>query len=135
MSTFLELLPLELKQVKDFIEPEEELKPKETIIGEMSDDHKRLYTLSRYMIKEALDLLASLAISVKDKESLLAKSRQLKTKVSILHELFWLEIKDDFDLWNTDGTIGVRQGFKVVVYKEEDRGEDPLDFIKKLLGG
>jgi len=131
MSTFLSLLPLELKQVSNFLEPEEEIKQGETVVGDMSNETKALYTLSRYKAKEALDIQAGLMICRENEEEKKAAINAAKARGALLYEILWVYLRDDLNLWNAGRGLALRRGFKVVTYKESP--ELP-PFLKDLLG-
>ena len=62
MSSWLRLLPLELDMVENLHEPRTPIdSPRETVIGEVSDFLRRLYTYWRYLDKENADLRQRMA--------------------------------------------------------------------------
>ena len=126
MSTFLELLPLELKQVKRFIEPDSDVAGGETIVGDMSDEHKALYSLTRYIAKEASDIQSDLLICSDNEEEKKAMACALAAKANLINDLFWIVLKNDLSLWSCPEALGVRRGFKVVTYRPKPKMPDFL---------
>lgn len=128
MSTWLKLLPLEMTTVEDFREPTDKIDPRyDHIVGEMSDDLKRLYTLWMQIDRES-ERLAHEAKWESDE----AKKRQLVTnvyeiykKAEILQEIFWISLKDDYQLWDKP-SVGVRKNYQVVWTEERN----PFDIFR-----
>lgn len=133
MRPFLQLLPLELSQVKDFIDPESELESGDHVVGVMTDDQKALYTRGRYLAKESMEALAALALGGGQVEEKLAKSRELRDKSQLLNHLFWITVQDHFDLW--DKSVGARKGFQIVWMEEKEKSRSLGDILKRLLQG
>ena len=120
MSTFLKLLPLELNELTEFMEPLAEVTLDDRLIGDMSDTDKRLWTLGKAMEKSCnqYQLDAKYAPNKKQHSELMAKARELGAKSNILISLLWVSIRDEFELWS-EPNVGVRADFKVVIAPED----------------
>jgi len=131
MSTFLKLLPLELNDLSEFMEPPAEVALDDRLVGDMSDTDKRLWTLGKAMEKDCnqYQLDAKYATSKDQRNELIAKARELGAKSNILISLLWTSIRDEFGLWS-ESNVGVRAGFKVVIAPE-----DIPPFIKGIMFG
>jgi len=134
MSTWLKLLPVELGEIteKEYIEPQEELDPQKFhIVGEMTDDLKRLYTLWLVLSKERDEcaLTAKYAKDEREEKLNIAKYAELEEKTDVVKRIFWISLRDEFGLWNKlDGIrVGVSKGFKVVWAERPPRGRSFLD--------
>jgi hypothetical protein len=127
----------ELDSVKKMDDPENEIGPKDKVIGDMTEDQKKLHTLSINLKKQAMEkrykttfslggnekenfekfvetfLRAALQMEMKEEKEVLEKFAELMEKADIIREIMWMDIKDHFHLWSHN--IGIRKGFKVVV--------------------
>lgn len=127
MSTFLRLLPFELQEVQEYSEPDSEVEKGDHIVGIMSDDLKKLYTLWRQFSYRASELALQLEYGRQNVSR--AEVDEIKTKAGLLGGLFWIAVSDEFGLWNRKST-GVRKGYKVVWSDEE--GPDLSSFLRRL---
>jgi len=120
MSTFLKLLPLELNELTEFMEPPAEVAPNDRLVGDMSDTDKRLWTLGKAMEKDCnqYQLDAKYAPNKEQRNELMAKAHELGAKSNILISLLWTSIRDEFGLWS-EPNVGVRADFKVVIAPED----------------
>lgn len=129
MSTFIRLLPLELQEVQEYKEPDMQVEKGDHIVGDMSDDLKKLYTLWRQFSYRASELTLQLEYGRQNVGK--AEVNEIKTKAEVLRDLFWIAVSDEFELWDRNRT-GVRKGFKVV-WSEEQRPDMP-PFLRQILG-
>jgi len=124
MSTWFKLLPLDLGEITDYLEPDNEVSPNENLVGEMDDDQKKLYTKWTSLKAEAIHCRADVITKRGDPlEQAKAQALELQTKTDLIKELFWISIRDGFQLWGKDA-IGVRKGFIIVWY--ESSGHPPF---------
>ena len=134
MSTWLKLLPLELDGINklEYIEPDHPSEKGDHSVGEMSDTTRQLYTLGILLEKDGRQhqLDAHYCDDKTRKLELEAKAVEFLSKATIIRELMWIGIKDEFGLWGEN--IGVRRGFKVVIRPKE--GGDIPPFIKRIMG-
>lgn len=118
MSTWLKLLQLELDSINesDIIEPNHPVGDDDRVVGDMSDIDKRLFTLGNLMERDAKQshLDATYCNDSAKKVELIAKANEFIAKSSIIHDMMWVNIKEELGLW-TGAAIGVRAGSKVVV--------------------
>ena len=124
---------MELQEVSDFLEPNREIERNDHVVGEMSDDLKKLYTLWNSTMKSAMQLqMERMFGQVKDKDDWKARFDEITDKIEILQRLFWFAVKAEHNLWGYP-SIGVRKGFTVVWSDTQESG--PSDFLRRLLGG
>jgi len=131
MTTWLKLLPMELEEIEELIEPPLEFNPQtERKIGEMSEDLKKLYTLWQNLEKEFAQQIVQARFARNERERKLTylKLNETKERAEVLQRLFWISVRDEFKLWEED-TIAVRKGFLIVVV-EEDRPRTIFDLLK-----
>jgi len=117
MLTWLNLLPLEIQGIEELLEPIDEVKEGETIVGVISDDLKRLWTLFK-SIRKSADLLS---IEVKYRQASAqetGKISELLSKARALELIFWIGVIDEFQIWGHAETPGLRRGWQVVEYKQ-----------------
>ena len=129
MTTWLKLLPLELQQITDFREPSAEVGKNDNVVGVMSDDLKRLYTLWMVCTREAEQ--AKLNYRFSDDLRDQCKSREYKFKADALRHIFWTCLNEEFNLWHKSMT-SVRKGWQVCW---SDVSDEPnlSDFFRKLM--
>jgi len=117
MLTWLNLLPLEIQGIEELLEPIDEVKEGETIVGVISDDLKRLWTLFK-SIRKSADLLS---IEVKYRQAdaeATGKVSELLSKGRALEMIFWIGVIDEFQIWGHAETPGLRIGWQLVEYKQ-----------------
>lgn len=140
-TTWFDLLQSELELIgeEDLIDPGEPIGNQEEIIGEMTLKQKKLYTLVEKMSKELDELVVEAKYAPYEKrDNYIVQIEELREKLKVLVDLFYISIKDHFDLWekmpkwaekNVIG-IGLRTGFKVVKIK----GKGSLaDFLRRFI--
>ena len=118
MTTWLNFLPIEIQDVEKLMEPTDEVKEGETIVGILSDNLKKLWTLSRSVKKSAELLSIELKYKQADVESAGEVSESL-TKARALELIFWVEVFDELKMWGHPDQPGLRAGWQVVEYKRE----------------
>lgn len=129
MSTFLKLLPLELQDIQNYIEPRQEKVGGDHIVGVISDDLKKLWTLCQQYAESSAKAEAELRFGGAGEE-FLGKVNELSEKAKALRDIFFIALCDEFELWDKKST-GVRKGFEVV-WTEEDDSLPP--FIRRITG-
>jgi len=126
MSTWVKLLPLELQEVNELMEPTEEIKDGEKIAGVISDELKKLYTLWKAS-KKSVELLIVELEYKKATEQERGKIAELKTKARALEMIFWVGVCDELGLWNNVEMIpSIRAGWRVIELKQP---ESPFRFL------
>ena len=133
-SPWLSNLHLELDMLKpeDYIEPQWERSSKETIVGELSDDLKRVFTL--YIIYQKAAAQASVDMTfatVDEKETAKGKVNENESKAALLNRMLWHGVHDKFDLWHHP-IVGVRQNYQVI-YNDEPPPPQMMGF--NIFGG
>jgi len=125
MSTWLKLLPLEIQDVNDLIEPTEEIKAGETVAGVVSEELKKTWTLSR-SFKKSAELLEVQMKYTKASEEERGKFVELMYKARALEMIFWIAVHDELQLWGHPERCALRIGWQVVEYKQV---ESPFKFL------
>ena len=131
--SWLKMLVMELSSidVKEYFEPEDKIDCKfDVVAGEASDEIKRIYTLATKLREAGARYAIDVSFSRDNQLRTDAKKKvhELKQKTEVLMQIFWITLKDDFDLWDKY-SIGIRKGWKVV-YRNEDIL--PLSFLDLL---
>jgi len=125
MITFIELLPLELREITDYLEPNSATGTNDHEVGTMSKDLKKLYTLWNNAKKNAIIMRAEREFGRVDNETEYdAKIEEIAERAEVLRRIFWFCVRIEHSLWGKD-SIGVRKGF-TVVWSDQDLGESPL---------
>ena len=117
MSTWFKLLPLDLQDVKELVEPIDEIKEGETVVGTVSEDLKKLWTLSRAGKKAAELLAVELSYTPPGATPERAKASEQVSKARIMEMLFWIGVMDELQLWGHPEQCGLRVGWQVVEFK------------------
>ena len=128
MSTFTEMLPLELKDIHNYIEPEMELEKSDHEVGIMSDELKKLFTMWRQLGLKCAEAKLHMSFNVKGIN--IARCRELDSKAEAIKNIFWIAIYDEFELWDKSD-IGVRKGFNVV-WSDEDKSQHMPPFLRQI---
>lgn len=119
--------------VKGVVEPGFEVGPSDHIVGEVSDDLKKVLRLIRNEYEEALNLSEQAQTTLIEEQSqiLLARAAMAQRKSEFLTELFHLSLQEEFGLWGK--LVGIRKGWKVVwsepLPSEEDDGPPKMVII------
>ena len=139
MSTWLKLLPLELSEITEYVEPQTELDPQKFhVLGEMTEDLKKLYTLWFTLAKQKDEYLLAARYAKDEKEEKLNLTRaiELGEKTEVVKQIFWISLRDEFNLWNKlvidEVMIGVSKGFKVVWSERPSGPRNLLDYLRGL---
>ena len=125
MLTWLKMLPMELDSITEYLNPGTPIDYKDKIIGTASNDLKKLYTLWRLKEKEAEQNKIDIKFGKSQEErteSIIFLRKNMEIFES-LRGLFWIAVKDEFDLWKVEASVGIRSGFTVVTtdrYPEEN---------------
>ena len=129
---FIDLIKMDLNSLeeKDFLEPNVPLAPGEVLVGDMSVDHKKIFTLMTSTLKQSEELKLKARFSNSDiQRSLFEEFSLLQDKYNLLNDMFWFEIKLAHRDLNNKPSIGVRQGYKIVWIASTS---NPLDFFKQF---
>ncbi|KKN40507.1 hypothetical protein LCGC14_0732960 [marine sediment metagenome] len=119
MNTWFKLLPLEIQEVEALIEPTEEIREGDTVVGVASDELKKLWTLSRAAKKEAELLQVELKYTQASGEER-AKISELMAKSRAMEMIFWIGAMDELQLWGHADQCAMRVGWQVVEFKQPE---------------
>lgn len=122
--------------IDDSLQPEDKISPEEVLLGEMSDEIKRIYILRSQADQQVRDIIADSISSGKDpaenpeRLKILKRAKELR---DLLAALLWFAVYEEFDLWADESVDGValRENWKVVSYKNPSR--DILDQLSRFL--
>lgn len=107
-------------------EPQIEAEKGERVVGELTDDLKKLFSLmARYRIKGRRAFVAFIHGVFKEGvayEENLLEYVVLSEKARVLKEIFHISINNAFNLWQKPA-FGVRKSWKVVLVEEETKTE------------
>lgn len=132
MGTWLETIQKELETMdpKSMLEPNADVELNEHIVGQADDSLRRLYALFLRFAKTAKEsaVAAEFVNESERQEHYLEQAGIHTARASALREIFWISLKDAFDLWQKPN-VGIRRGWKVVWF------ESKRSPIVGLLGG
>lgn len=129
---FIDLIKMDAEMLRepDFIEPNVALQPEDNLVGDMTLDHKRLFTLMTSTLKQSEELKLKARFSSSEvQKSLFEEFSLLKLKYDLLSDLFWFEVKLTHRDLHNKPSIGVRQGFKIVW---NNSSPTPFDLLKNM---
>lgn len=129
MYTWFKLLPLEIQEVDQLVEPQDEIKEGETPAGTISEILRKMYSLWK-STDQASELLAVELKYRKASDEDWGRLAQLKAKSHILSVLFWICVMDELNLWSHREQCAIREGWQIVEYQA-----GPPDIFRHLFGG
>jgi hypothetical protein len=101
----------------DNLRPYKNVGAGEKVIGELSDDLKKLFLAIGYLTVDIEDMENEK--DQLDQTASIEKKRRLK---KVMEDVFWYEITDDFNLWqHKDTVVGLRTDWKIVVFGDRRR--------------
>lgn len=107
----------ELGKIAEFEDSADELNLKtDRVIGKMTEDLMRLYTLLWRARREAISARTKMSERLEDEWSVAWEAHAAFERVDVITRLFINATREEYDLWK-DGcpAIGVRKGFLLVV--------------------
>ena len=117
MSAWLKFLPFEIKEVNKLIEPIEEVKEGETVVGTISDELKKIWTLHQ-SLKKSGELMQIDIKYNKASSEVMGNISELMSKARGLEVIFWIGAHDELHLWDNFDLLGLRVGWQVISYKQ-----------------
>ena len=136
MLTWIKMLPIELDEVTEYLDPHTPIGPGEKIIGTATEDLKKLYTLwmSKEKTIEENKIRAKFSKTQDEREEAIMLILKDMEVAECLMRLFWIAIKDEFDLWKTDSMTGIRTGYIVVTSNPRGTSKDLKDLWDLFFG-
>lgn len=113
MIDFLTLIEYELNRVETIIEPSDDIQPGEDIVGEISEELQKFYTVWKQTGKTAGALENDMRWGNVSPETM-AQVQELKTKAQAIYLLFWIAVQDEMKRWDPRDHLAIRKGFKLV---------------------
>lgn len=138
MPTWLDMIRIEAENLdKDkLMEPPSELDPdRDHLVADAEIELRRLYSLAIHWEKTAMEMILAARYMNDDskRENSARKASQLAEKAQLLMKIFWVSIKDTYELWDKP-SVGIRKGWKVV-WTDPDPVPPILGILGDLLGG
>lgn len=136
MTTWLDSLLMEINNIslEGAPEPQTELSEEDHVVGEATEEMKRLYAAAQNWERQAAEAYVAARYEPDDekKRQHAVYAASMANKSSVTMDIFWIEATDAFDLWGKIG-IGIRKGWQIVW---QDRSDvSLLDVLGGLLGG
>lgn len=104
---------------KDLVDVEQDFKPEDTVIGDMTPYQKRVFTMAEKCRDAGLALIdplqAMLGHVPRNEDS--AKARQLYLKREFLYAILWFSLMESTNTWLEN--VGIRKGWKIVRFPDE----------------
>ena len=122
MSTWLKLLSMEIDGVEELIEPVEELKGDETVVGVIESEFlKKLWSLYK-SLRKAAEIMAVEQKYLSPTDEGKGKVIELLTKARALELIFWIGAQDELGMWPRPQACShcLCVGWKVVEFKQND---------------
>lgn len=133
MTTWLKLLPLEVDSIKSVIDTPLEVGPKDHAVGVLSNYLQKLLTLWRLTDRatEQCQIDMKYSTDKDEREKLHAKFHELRDKAEAVSNIFWIAVRDDFDLWGKE-SVGIRKGF-TIVWSDSEPEDNLPPFLRGFL--
>ena len=118
---WLDVLRMELDALvgPDFAEPRLEVSTDDHIVGEASDELRRLYNLRERYLKRCTEeeVRSRFARTNDEAREAIDLAKEYRSRAKMADAIFWAALKDNYSLWQKP-TVGIRQGWKVVWSEE-----------------
>ena len=135
MSVWLDDLNIQLEKlkIKELIRPQFDVCECDHVVGQASDELKKLFGLSMILKKRVRELAIQMdySNSVEEKKKLEIEIMALAQKSEMLERIFWVQVRDEFELWDKS-CVGIRRGWEIV-WDEHSHPSLP-DFLRSLFG-
>ena len=131
---WIEFLPKELDEIKEFIDPPMEVESDDIVVGDATDEMKRLYTLSCKYEEIFTRMAVEARYAKNENEQIKARKKMTEAnqKRETLLEIFWICIKDYFELWGKN-SVGIRKGYKIIWRSRKKIGPKALlEFLEDI---
>ena len=132
-GTFLE----ELLEFSGTTGPSQLVGEKEKVIGQMNSLERRLWEMSetyKHMSKEIMALLNNNQVPEEKKASTANRGQALQSTAVATKELMWASIRNRIPISLDIDTVGIREEFKIVMFKNEDKSSSLLKNLKNSGG-
>jgi len=129
---FIDLIKMDLDSLKEeeLFEPNVPFDTEDNLIGEMTLEHKKLFTLMTLTLKQSEEVKLKARFSSSEvQKNLFEEFSLLTSKYNLLNDMFWFEVKLTYRDLACKPTIGVRQGYKIVW---TNSSPNPLDMLRKM---
>lgn len=138
MPTWLDMVKIEIENMdtSKLIEPPQEVDcNRDHVVCDAEEALRKLYSLAMQFEKEATVALINARYSgnVNDIKDAVENGTRLMKKVETLREIFWISLKDNYDLWDKS-SVGIRKGWKVV-WSDSDPVPPIIGLLGDLFGG
>lgn len=126
------ILIMELSGIDEFTEPEENVVKSDCVIGEASEDLKRIYTFAEKLRETGARYVIDARFSKNTQFRIESKKKlcEIQAKIEAVMAIFWITLRDNFDLWDKEG-VGIRKGWKVV-YRKSESQNTLLNFLNNF---
>jgi hypothetical protein len=120
--------------IVDEFQPTEKVSLDEQIVGEMTEEMKKICVLRAQADQKIRDAVADSISSrkpVDDDPVAMKEIIQTKTLLELLNNLLWYIIHSEFDLWGSEiEGVGIRENWKVVTFNRPSG--NIMDFLSQL---
>lgn len=98
----------------------------ESILGVASLEIQKIMTYVEKMEEASTRTIVDARFTrgdIENREALAVRSYEMATKAEAARQIAWIMLRDEFDLWVPNKSIGIRKGF-VVVAKNRGKRDD-----------
>lgn len=115
--SWLDFLPVEIKEVDEIKDPTQEIKDGDSVHGVVPESLRPLYTLYRAASRQMELLQVEQRFDGKDEQR--GRISELHFKSHAMQLIFWIEVYDALRLWSSPGNLELRVDWQVVTAKSE----------------
>ena len=129
---FIDLIKMDLDSLKEeeLFEPNVPPQSYDTLVGDMTLEHKRLFTLMTLTLKQCEEIKLKARFSGNEfQKSLYEEFSLLNSKYDLLSSMFWFELKLSYKDLVSKPSIGEREGYKIVW---NSSSPNPFDILKGM---
>lgn len=117
MSIWLKAIESEIdkQDIDNLFEPTEEVGDRDHVVGLLENDLKKLFSYTQLLTKQMTNESIKIESEAHKEREEFYKQQFFKiaAQKKVLMEVFWISVKDAFDLWGKS-SIGIRKGWKIV---------------------
>jgi hypothetical protein len=120
--------------IVDEFQPTEKVSLDERVVGEMTEEMKKICVLRAQADQKIRDAIADSISSrnpIDDDPAAMKEIIRTKALFELLNDLLWYTIHSEFDLWGSEVEgVGMRENWKIVTFSRSS--DNIMDFLSGL---
>jgi len=108
----------------------------DTVVGSVPISLRKMHTVGMLLEKAVDERVLQMKYAptedvFNENSSFSTELHELKDKSEMIRSLFWVCIKEEFNLWKPGVSIGIRKDWQLVTFKGKNKGI--TDLIKRMM--